>query len=243
MDPLSNVKNYVTNMGFYHRRVTPLWPQANSQAENIMKILEKIIRVAVLEKKNVKQEIHKGLLNYRATPHPSTGVSPAELIFQGRQYRTKLPEFAKKYNDENIRRKDKEAKDKMKGYADRKRYVKYSNLKVGDLVLVRQRRIKKIDTPYNPTPYKITMKKGSMVTAESGSGHRITRNVTFFKLFIQDDSSDGIRKENDNLSVQNDIEDRPTSSSEEGLVIPEDNNMVPEVIEDTQQEIDVLLDT
>ena len=225
-----DMENYVADKGFYHRRVTPLWPQANSQAENIMKILEKIIRVAVLEKKNVKQEIHRFLLNYRATPHPSTGVSPAELIFQGRQYRTKLPEVLRTYNDDTIRRKDKEAKEKMKQYADRKRYVKYSDLTVGDLVLVRQKRTKKIDTPFNPTPYKIIMRKGSMVTAKSANGHQLTRNVTFFKRFLEDDFSDDTRVADDNLGDDSEVEVAPLIDNNN----PEDIDAASEVIEETR---------
>ena len=34
---------------------------------------------------------------FRATPHPSTGVSPAMSLIQGRQVRSRLPEINKLY--------------------------------------------------------------------------------------------------------------------------------------------------
>ena len=70
--------------------VTPLWPQANAEAKNFNKILEKIIRTAQIEGKNWKRELYQFLLNDRATPHITTKHSPAKLLFK-REIRTKIP--------------------------------------------------------------------------------------------------------------------------------------------------------
>ena len=43
--------------------------------------LTKTLRAAYLENKNWKQELFLFLRNYRATPHSTTRVSPAELLF------------------------------------------------------------------------------------------------------------------------------------------------------------------
>ena len=64
--------SYVTEIGVKHQKITPLWPQANSEAENFMKPLTKSVRAACTEKKNWKREIYTFLLNYRATPHTTT---------------------------------------------------------------------------------------------------------------------------------------------------------------------------
>ena len=56
-----------------------------------MRILNKTLRAAHLENKNWQQELFLLLGNYRTTPHSTTGVFPAELIF-GRKL-VKLPEF------------------------------------------------------------------------------------------------------------------------------------------------------
>ena len=71
-------------------------------------------------------------------------------------------------------------KDKMKKYADDKRNAKPSDLKIGDTVLVKQDKQNKLSTPFNPEPYKITARNGTMITAKK-DGHTITRNSSFFK--------------------------------------------------------------
>ncbi|CAB4043738.1 Hypothetical predicted protein [Paramuricea clavata] len=68
----------------------------------------------------------------------------------------------------------------MKEYADKRRRSETSEIKVGDTVLIQQPKANKLSTPFNPRPYKVVARKGSMVTAERGS-HKLTRNVSFFK--------------------------------------------------------------
>jgi hypothetical protein len=43
--------------GIKHQRITPLWPQANSEAEHFMKPMEKAIRAAHIKKKNWRKEL------------------------------------------------------------------------------------------------------------------------------------------------------------------------------------------
>jgi len=51
-------ESYMAEIGTKHQRITPLWPQANSEAENFMKPLTKTIRAACTEKKDWKRELH-----------------------------------------------------------------------------------------------------------------------------------------------------------------------------------------
>ncbi|XP_060077908.1 uncharacterized protein K02A2.6-like [Ylistrum balloti] len=81
---------FLAEQGIEHRRVTPLWPQANGEVERQNKSLLKRVRIAQIEKKNWKEEIENYLMSYRTTPHTVTGVSPAELLFK-RKLRTRLP--------------------------------------------------------------------------------------------------------------------------------------------------------
>jgi hypothetical protein len=67
--------------GILYRTVTPLWPQANGEAESFMKPLNKAIRAAQLEGCDWREEINTFLLAYRITPQCSTGVAPAQLLF------------------------------------------------------------------------------------------------------------------------------------------------------------------
>ena len=61
------------------------------------------------------------LIAYRNTPHPTTGMCSAELMFR-RKLRIKLPELRENFKlDGEMRDKDREKKEKMKGYADKKK--------------------------------------------------------------------------------------------------------------------------
>ena len=59
-----------------------------------MRTIGKVIKAAQIDK-NWKQELYKFLRNYRATPHSTTGVPPAQALF-GKNIRTKLPEYSRK---------------------------------------------------------------------------------------------------------------------------------------------------
>lgn len=168
-------KRYMNLMGIQHRRITPLWPRANAETERFMRTIKKVIRE---KPQNWKQHMYKLLLDYRSTPHSTTGVAPATVLF-GRSIGTRLPSIVRPVNDSDMRQKDNEEKMKMKAYADNKQYVKESNVKIGDNVLVKNTGIMK-KTPYNPHPLTVTAKKGSMITAER-DGQKVTRNSSFFK--------------------------------------------------------------
>ena len=66
-------------IGIKHRKITPLWPAANAQVKRFNKTLEKTIGIALVEGRNWRSEPFVFLMNYRNTPHSSTGVSPASL--------------------------------------------------------------------------------------------------------------------------------------------------------------------
>ena len=105
------------------------------------KSLLKRMKIAQAEGKEWKKEIRKYLVAYRSTPHTTTGVSPAELLF-GRKMRTKLPELKEESTESEMRDRDDEMKAKVKRYADNKRNAQESDLAPGDQVLVRQERKK-----------------------------------------------------------------------------------------------------
>jgi hypothetical protein len=84
------IKKFMDDNGIQHKTITPLWPQAN-ESETFMKPLMKAIRTAHLQKQNWRRTMQEFLLNYRATPHTTTQVAPATLMF-GRNTRTRLPQ-------------------------------------------------------------------------------------------------------------------------------------------------------
>ena len=74
-----------------HHKITPLWPQANAEAKTFMKPLKKCLQTATLKHKDWREELHKFLLNYHATPYCSTKVPPAVALY-GQNIWTKLPQ-------------------------------------------------------------------------------------------------------------------------------------------------------
>ena len=64
---------------FKHRKITPLHPAANGQAEKFMPNLSTVIINAKQTNSDWRQELFAFLRSYRSTPHTSTGVSPSDL--------------------------------------------------------------------------------------------------------------------------------------------------------------------
>jgi transposase InsO family protein len=84
-------KAYCEVNGIVHRKTTPLWPQANGEIERQNRSILKRLKIAQAEKKDWKSKLQTYLMMYRSAPHTTTGVSPAELLFNelcARNYRT-----------------------------------------------------------------------------------------------------------------------------------------------------------
>ena len=106
-----------------HRTSTPLWPQANGEVERQNTTLLKAIRIAQAEGRDWKKELLKFLLAYRSTPHTTTGVTLAKLLF-GREIRTKIPDIQSQGTSpmyHEVKDRDHERKQRRKDYADTKR--------------------------------------------------------------------------------------------------------------------------
>ena len=81
-----------------------------------------------------------------------------------------------------MRLNDQQSKDEMKRYADQRRNTRASNINPSDKVLVHKGKPhqRKTEPYYEPHPYTVIDKKGSMITASDGK-HNITRNSSKFK--------------------------------------------------------------
>ena len=171
----SAFQSIAQTLGFQHRKVTPRWPRANDEVERFVRTVKKTANV---ERKSWKQEMYRFLRNFRATSHLTTRVPPAAALF-GRAMKIKLPEFNEGQQEPALEGNDRNAKMKMKNYADAKTYVRPSTIKKGDTVFVRRDdSIRKRDTPYRPEPYVVISRNGSLVTASNKSG-TVTRNSSF----------------------------------------------------------------
>ena len=79
-----------------------------------------------------------------------------------------------------VQQNDDRAKHRMKEHADTRSRAKQSNIKVGDTVLIRQRKENKWSTKFDPSPFRVVRRKGTMVTALR-NGKYVSRNTSLFK--------------------------------------------------------------
>ena len=196
-------QSYLATNGIKHRKITPYWPQANSHVERFMRTIEKSVRIAHSQGKNWKHDLYRFLLDYRTTPYATTGKAPADLLFN-RQIRNRLPdhnavipeknrvdaergseshqldEVSEQGNRETVLQRDALEKSKMKVRADIRNHARESQLRIGDLVLMKQHQRNKLYLPWNPSPYRVTRVKGSQITAKR-RGVTVTRNSSHFK--------------------------------------------------------------
>ena len=136
--------------GIRHHRVSAKWLQANGEVERQNSSLLKRLWIAHAEKKNWKKELTPYLAAYISLPHPTTGISPVELIF-GHIMRTKLPEVSDVHVEQEVCDRDSEQKGKSKTYADTRRDATYSELLSAYQVLVWQEKRGKLSTRFEPT--------------------------------------------------------------------------------------------
>ena len=169
-------------------------PEANGLAEAFMKHIQKVWHTARLEGNDPKAELNKHLLMYNATPHPSTGFAPAELMF-GRKIRTRLPNALSREDSsvQTARENDNKAKQLQKKYKDAKPYVREHSLKVGDQVLLKQKKSKS-QTAYNPEPFIVTEVNGHQITADKQE-QSLTRDAQKWKRMDSRVRPDYVREE------------------------------------------------
>ena len=183
---------YLQALGVKVEWSTPKWPQGNALVERFMQPLGKGLKTAKLDGRPGRQELQRFLLYYRTTPHSTTGVPPAELLFNW-TIRGKLPVLKKrvvKRHDE-AKEMDEKRQSHNKRYSDKRRHAKKSSIRIGDSFLIRQEKRNKLTANFNSQPYTVISKKRCEITATNKHGHTVTRNVSHCKLIPRTASESG----------------------------------------------------
>ena len=212
-------ENFLTENQIEHRTSIPLWPQANGEVERQNRSILKALKIANAEKKNLKRELYKYLLAYHSTPHQTTGVPPAELMFK-RKIRSKLPQLesvVRTKSNEQVRDRDQISKQKGKEYADHKRHAKYTDIHVGDEVLLKQKKQDKLTTTFEAEPYKVMQKNGSEICIQSPAGMKYKRNVAHAKRYIQASKDDTSMTNTCTTNLQSQKDIQPEAQTERAL--------------------------
>ena len=178
-------ESFLRHNGIEHRRMTPLWPQANGKVERQNRSLLKSLQIANLEGKNWRIELVTWLAAYRSTPQATTDATPYFLMF-GREMRSKLPELRRETVQvplEEVRDRDWSSKLKGKFYADSRRGATPKSIRVRDTVLLKAEKSNKLSTNFRPNPFKVVEKTGSEVTVRSDAGVEFKHNTAFIKKY------------------------------------------------------------
>ena len=216
---------YLKTLGIQAKFSTPYWPQSNATVERFMQPLGKALKTATLEGRPWKQELNRFLLQYRTTPHCTTGVPPSELLFN-RVVKGKIPVINKKKvvnRHSEARDNETKRKERNREYADQRRNTRKSEIKIGDYVFVKQEKKNKLSVNFNQKPYKVIKRTGVEISAQSNDGHIITRNISHFKRINKpdDDTDDEQYEYQQNSSYNN----QPRASSGT-TVMPRRSNRV-----------------
>ena len=113
-------EEYLKLNGIRHIRTAPYHPASNGQAERAVKIFKQHIKTN--SGSTTPAELERFLFRYRLTPHTTTGVSPAELLF-GRRPRSHL-DLARPDLQREIQQKQLMQQAKRGGKAEREFVVK-----------------------------------------------------------------------------------------------------------------------
>ena len=123
-----------------------------------MEPLTKVIRSAYIDRKDGVTALNEFAFAYRVTPHSSTNISLADLMFQCLILYS-IPDAANKLNhidlEEKLELKDQTKKELATDYATLSPHSKPFSFSVVDLVHVKQPCKNKLSFLFNPYPYRI----------------------------------------------------------------------------------------
>ena len=149
-----------------------------------MRTLNKVIRIAHAASESVEGSIYLFLQEYRQTPHSTTGVAPSHAVM-GHVGRETIPHHTTWQPREINHQVTLNRRQKTNELASRKRRAKWSDLREGDQVLLKDRYPgSKFRLPFEVQPWTITRRQGTLVTASQGE-ETVTRDTSFFKKYHQ----------------------------------------------------------
>lgn len=132
--------NFLKQRGIVHLKSSLYYPRANGEVERFNRVLKDCLQTASIQGTPWKPFTRSFLMDYRATPHSTTGVSPSQLL-HGRQMRTKLQIMDMTHvrvNENVVRERVKKIQEYSKQYTDRKRSAKKTSFNPGDQVRIRK---------------------------------------------------------------------------------------------------------
>lgn len=177
----------------------PYHPQENATAERSHRPMKKTMIIANVCGRNSLKALRKYVSFHNHAPLSRCGLSPFEII-TGWKAKTGLPMIRPfKPEWENFWEKDTIEKCKQKAYADKKFGAKYSNIKVGDTVLLKNRFVGTLLPNFNLREYSVTSRTGSHVSIKSLDDQGIVRTAAIHDVKKVWTKEDDLFEENDDI--------------------------------------------
>ena len=163
--------SFTSDRGIEQIKIPPGHPAANN-VETVMKPLGKAMKIGLETRKRSENDIlNSFLVNFRDTPHTSTGIAPAAMLFRD-GYKTKLPRI--QTSDKRVqeaRHFDKYSKAKRSAKYNQSRHTKQSCFRAGDNVIVKNyKKQSKFDPNFSLEKF--------LVIEISADGHKVAVQST-----------------------------------------------------------------
>ena len=157
------------------QKIPPLHPAANP-VETFMRPLGKATKIAYHNRTPENDALNQLLMNYHDTPHPATGVAPTAMLFRD-AHQSNFPQCPVTEDDIMYARiRDATLKESHQNQVNSSKYLKPSQLNIGDTVLLRNyNKTSKFDPTFQPRPCKIvdTDQRGHFLVIEREADGRI----------------------------------------------------------------------
>lgn len=173
-------RRYCTERGITPVFSTPLFPQQNGLVESYMKLINKAMTSASINKTSYIDELRDAIHAHNAAAHSVTKLPPEEVM-TGRKIKRGLPllDFHKVNIDEELlSKRDREAKLAGKHLEDKRRGARSSKMKPGDAVIVERTTRGKGESRFSPRRYTITENNNGSLTLYDQGGHKLKRHIT-----------------------------------------------------------------
>ena len=169
------MRNFCEARNIVMEKTPPLHPSANP-AETFMKSVGKTMKIASQHGTNEKEALTHLLTNYRDTPHPSTGVTPNDMLFRDPPQTVFPRRDILEHHIQEARQRDSATKHARKEKINSSKYRQKSSFGVGDTVLIRNyNKTSKYDPYFQYSPLTVTdiQNDGRCLTLQRHSDGRL----------------------------------------------------------------------
>ena len=165
---------FSADRGITHIKTYPYHPQGNP-VENFMRPIGKCMKSAHYSRDDKTRALNEMLSSYRATPHPSTGLAPGNIMFRS-GYKKDFPRTSAKDADIKVALNADRENRKVKGETiNASNHRTQCNIVPNQLVFSRNMDRKKFDPIFGPELYKVVDVKGNGVSLIRLSDSKLVR--------------------------------------------------------------------